>query len=718
MKNENSEKFFYLRIFQNFSFWKIYFRFNRKTVLLDSFPMLLVICYLLFVFGCSNFYDVIQKDSASKGTGSFSLVVERGNGRTILPDTPSLDNFAVYTLVFTSLDGMEQTFDKTNGNLSSPINLDIGTYNMEVTAYLDTGKTQPAAIGRLHGITIEAETNVTRGVTLQALIDSGNGSFRWDIDFPSGLSEANITITPLNPAAGTTEQTLYFEGVENKTPQTGKSGSVDLSTGYYRVLFTLVKLGAQRIEWRETLHVYQNLVSVFEFTFTEAHFNNTLYTVTFKYNDGVTNDGEQTSSHGEKVTKPTPTRTGYTFDGWYKDAALNNEWNFDTDTVIGDTPLYAKWTLNQYTVTFNADSGTPAPNRQTVNYGGKVTEPEAMTKTGYTFGGWYKYANFEQLWNFATDIVESEITMYAKWIAIDSKIYLIKVDGTKTEFSTLAEALYEGRDILNLEEFKVSIYDDMHYINSNLGGTIEGRVTIENRGSDTAEINLFEPEYPNNIFSVRYGGVLNLQGKITLKGINNNLTALIEVGADSTLNMYDDVLITGNINIDEPSGGGYGGGVSVSGIFNMHGGEISGNEAYFYGGGVYVEDGGEFNMHDGKISDNEVRLRGGGVNVNATGKFRMYGGKISGNRVTASSGSNNGGGGVYIAEDAFFHKKAGTIYGYGEEFAGVEDNSLWNSDWPSAAHSVYLGNSASATNNKTLWPTDAELFDPEGWDGE
>ena len=60
---------------------------------------------------------------------------------------------------------------------------------------------------------------------------------------------------------------------------------------------------------------------------------------------------------GGKVTKPTdPSETGYTFGGWYKESGCTNAWNFDTDTVSGDRTLYAKWTINQHTVTFiNSD---------------------------------------------------------------------------------------------------------------------------------------------------------------------------------------------------------------------------------------------------------------------------------------------------------------------------------------------------------------------------
>ena len=67
------------------------------------------------------------------------------------------------------------------------------------------------------------------------------------------------------------------------------------------------------------------------------------FTVTFNSNGGseVTS---QTVKDGEKATKPTdPTKDGNTFGGWFKEAALTNEWNFAVDVVTANITFYAKW---------------------------------------------------------------------------------------------------------------------------------------------------------------------------------------------------------------------------------------------------------------------------------------------------------------------------------------------------------------------------------------
>ena len=67
------------------------------------------------------------------------------------------------------------------------------------------------------------------------------------------------------------------------------------------------------------------------------------YVVYFIANGG-THVSAQDVKGGELVTRPEdPTRAGYTFEGWYKDAELTTPWNFETDKVSQNTMIYAKW---------------------------------------------------------------------------------------------------------------------------------------------------------------------------------------------------------------------------------------------------------------------------------------------------------------------------------------------------------------------------------------
>ncbi len=145
------------------------------------------------------------------------------------------------------------------------------------------------------------------------------------------------------------------------------------------------------------------------------------YTVTFNMNGHGTAIAAQTIIKGEKATEPAaPTAEGYTFGGWYTDAACTAEYDFDT-AVIADITLYAKWTENvvepepeTYTVTFNMNGHGAAIEAQTVTEGEKATEPAAPTAEGYTFSGWYTDAAYTAEYDFDT-AVTADITLYAKW---------------------------------------------------------------------------------------------------------------------------------------------------------------------------------------------------------------------------------------------------------------------------------------------------------------
>jgi uncharacterized repeat protein (TIGR02543 family) len=87
-----------------------------------------------------------------------------------------------------------------------------------------------------------------------------------------------------------------------------------------------------------------------------------------------------------------PVRTGYTFAGWYEDAAgTGSAWDFmsNTITVEGTLSLYAKWDVNTYTVRF-LDSDGSVLSTQKVNYGSSATAPTAPARRGYSFTGWDK----------------------------------------------------------------------------------------------------------------------------------------------------------------------------------------------------------------------------------------------------------------------------------------------------------------------------------------
>ncbi|KAK3604916.1 hypothetical protein CHS0354_000579 [Potamilus streckersoni] len=138
----------------------------------------------------------------------------------------------------------------------------------------------------------------------------------------------------------------------------------------------------------------------------------TKFTITFNSNEG---------SAGNKATKPTdPTRANYSFAGWYKETELKTAFNFETETITANITLYAKWTAITYTVTFNSKEGSAVASI-TVTSGNKATKPTDPTRANYVFVGWYKETELTTAFNFDTETITANITLYAKWaIAVTS----------------------------------------------------------------------------------------------------------------------------------------------------------------------------------------------------------------------------------------------------------------------------------------------------------
>ena len=161
------------------------------------------------------------------------------------------------------------------------------------------------------------------------------------------------------------------------------------------------------------------------------------YTVTLHANGGTINNGNVTEyTYGVGATLPTDvTRTGYTFKGWYYNENLTGS----PVTAIGDTETgnkeyWAKWEINQYTVTVKPENGE-ADITITQDYGTPITAP-TLTREGYQFNGWDKA--------FPTTMPAEDLTITAQWrdIAVPTGEIKIAENGWKSFFNTITFGLF------------------------------------------------------------------------------------------------------------------------------------------------------------------------------------------------------------------------------------------------------------------------------------
>jgi len=84
-------------------------------------------------------------------------------------------------------------------------------------------------------------------------------------------------------------------------------------------------------------------------------------------------------------------------------------------TIIGMVSCGGGGGTTTYTVTFNSNGGSAVAKIEGIQSGATITAPTPPSKEGNTFAGWYKEDALTNAWNFATDVVTGNITLYAKW---------------------------------------------------------------------------------------------------------------------------------------------------------------------------------------------------------------------------------------------------------------------------------------------------------------
>ena len=168
--------------------------------------------------------------------------------------------------------------------------------------------------------------------------------------------------------------------------------------------------------------------------------------------------------------------------------------------------LYAKWIKNTvetyYTVTFNSNGGSSVSS-QSVKKGEKLNQPADPTRSGYIFMGWYKNSSLTQAWNFATDVVNSDITLYAKW-----------------------------------EESNEIPIDEAHFPDENFRESISNRIDKDKNGM------LSESELEVTEIYVSFRGISNLKGieyftKLTDLKCNGNQLSNLDLRKNTVLKKLD-----------------------------------------------------------------------------------------------------------------------------------------------------------------------------------
>ena len=188
---------------------------------------------------------------------------------------------------------------------------------------------------------------------------------------------------------------VYINGKEYEV----YSGSIDCSSGNTKTLGSKT-VTINKTHSSQPIPCYAKIKSTSSYssgTETSGTTNKTVsaktsYTVSYNANGGSGAPGNQTKWYSEdlNLSSTIPTRPGYTFNGWNTNSSGTGT-NYSSGakyTSNAALTLYAKWTINTYTVSYNANGGSSTPGNQTKNYGSTIKIAGEISRTGYTFNGW------------------------------------------------------------------------------------------------------------------------------------------------------------------------------------------------------------------------------------------------------------------------------------------------------------------------------------------
>lgn len=217
------------------------------------------------------------------------------------------------------------------------------------------------------------------------------------------------------------------------------SGKMSKQTGYTNSTITLKKnafkkTGYSFAGWNTKKNgkgsSYTNKQKVSSFTGNVtlyAQWETPTYKITYKLDGGKNNKSNPATykKTTKTITLKKPTKTGYTFKGWYSDKKFKKKVTAIKKGSTGNKTLYAKWEANKYTIKFNGNGSTKGKMSSLTNckYGKsyKLTANK-FKKSGYTFVGWNtkkngkgkSYKNKQSIKNL-TSKNRGTVTLYAQW---------------------------------------------------------------------------------------------------------------------------------------------------------------------------------------------------------------------------------------------------------------------------------------------------------------
>ena len=243
-------------------------------------------------------------------------------------------------------------------------------------------------------------------------------------------SNGGSQITSGSTVSITSTQTLYAHWTAGKVTVTFNANGGSTPTGSasvtynstYGTLPTPSRAGYNFVGWFTSASGGTQVTSSSTVTNTNshslfAHWTAAKYTVSFNANSGTVSPGSIEVTYDSTYgSMPVPTRTGYTFNGWYTAASGGTKVDSNTKvSITANQTLYAQWTLAKFTLTFNANGGSVSESSRQVYYNSEYGQLPTPKKDYNNFIGWFTAAEGGTQITSSTKMGGAAVTIYAHW---------------------------------------------------------------------------------------------------------------------------------------------------------------------------------------------------------------------------------------------------------------------------------------------------------------
>ena len=140
------------------------------------------------------------------------------------------------------------------------------------------------------------------------------------------------------------------------------------------------------------------------------------FTLIYDANEGVLNSSSKNLHYGDEYGElPTPTREGYSFEGWYTSTTGGEQVTSTSIMGASNKTIYAHWTKSVYTSTMNPNGGFVYPTSRQLEHGDQYGELPTPQRVGYHFAGWFTDIRNDYQVDCDTVMDNQDTTIYAHW---------------------------------------------------------------------------------------------------------------------------------------------------------------------------------------------------------------------------------------------------------------------------------------------------------------